>query len=570
MANKYFSITGDDSTGDGSASNPWKLPPGQKGESHGWTPSAGDTIYLKRGDTWDLHANSGVGALDFDWVGTAASPITYTSYYNSDGSDDVAKEKPHLYGLYETIGLSWTSEASNIYKATLGMSTTVDIKRCFFDDIGKKIASGSGTVSESTPWYHDAAADILYVYTPSNDPTADYNSILVPAAQSSYSGLLYFVNISGNIIVNNLKLTGGIWYGATVVATSTTSMSNITINNCDFYSHGISGVFARGNTDNASISGLKVLNSIFNSKRNADENLGSDAHNGPAADGVTVKDNITNTLIENCTFTDYIHDGVNFSNNNYPTRINKNSIVRNCRFIVDQCDYMRAIGVAESTEDAVSNIYFYNNYIYKQMVRSRLDATNVYFHNNIFVKSSWNGLIPDNRGESVRVYKTTTTYPKYIYIYNNIFINGTDPAILLEVNNANMPENTVYIYNNILLNNDTDNGYQIFLSEISAHNIGNQTISNNLLYKSGITNLIDNDGVSESISTYEASNSNANNNISVDPILDDSYFPSSISPCLDAGMAPLSKFDAYSRPNYGNHIGAVWPRINTSKIRRNV
>jgi hypothetical protein len=204
------------------------------------------------------------------------------------------------------------------------------------------------------------------------------------------------------------------------------------------------------------------------------------------------------------------------------------------------------------------------------MVRSRLDATNVYFHNNIFVKSSWNGLIPDNRGESVRVYKTTTTYPKYIYIYNNIFINGTDPAILLEVNNANMPENTVYIYNNILLNNDTDNGYQIFLSEISAHNIGNQTISNNLLYKSGITNLIDNDGVSESISTYEASNSNANNNISVDPILDDSYFPSSISPCLDAGMAPLSKFDAYSRPNYGNHIGAVWPRINTSKIRRNV
>jgi hypothetical protein len=204
------------------------------------------------------------------------------------------------------------------------------------------------------------------------------------------------------------------------------------------------------------------------------------------------------------------------------------------------------------------------------MVRSRLDATNVYFYNNIFVKSSWNGLIPDNRGEAIRVYKTTTTYPKNVNILNNVFLNGTDPAILLEVNNANMPLGTVNISNNIIANNDADNGYQLFLSEISAHNVGNQIVRNNLLYKSGVTNLIDDDGVGTSIDSYESANSNASNNITSNPLLDDDFYPSSISPCLDAGMPPYSHYDAYSRLNYGNHIGAVWPKINTSKIRRNV
>ena len=59
------------------------------------------------------------------------------------------------------------------------------------------------------------------------------------------------------------------------------------------------------------------------------------------------------------------------------------------------------------------------------------------------------------------------------------------------------------------------------------------------------------------------------NNITTDPLLDDNYFPhAGYSPVINAGTTPPSNFDAYGRPNYGLHIGAVWPYVATSKTRR--
>ena len=63
------------------------------------------------------------------------------------------------------------------------------------------------------------------------------------------------------------------------------------------------------------------------------------------------------------------------------------------------------------------------------------------------------------------------------------------------------------------------------------------------------------------------------NNIKADTnsLLDSQFKPLSSSPCLEAGTSPLeSDFDLYGRPNKGNHIGAVWPDINTSTVRRKV
>ena len=70
------------------------------------------------------------------------------------------------------------------------------------------------------------------------------------------------------------------------------------------------------------------------------------------------------------------------------------------------------------------------------------------------------------------------------------------------------------------------------------------------------------------VTEMETNYAGAANNLNIEPEVDDQGFPASTSPCLNAGTVPLSKFDAYSRPNWGNHIGAVWPRINTNKKRR--
>jgi len=92
------------------------------------------------------------------------------------------------------------------------------------------------------------------------------------------------------------------------------------------------------------------------------------------------------------------------------------------------------------------------------------------------------------------------------------------------------------------------------------------TSKNNCIV-SGTLGISRNDTTSRTFSEYVSDVSDTGS-ISSDPLLDDNGFPASTSPCLNAGAAPLSQYDAYSRPNYGNHIGAVWPKINTSKTRR--
>lgn len=73
-ATKYISWSlGSDSNNGNSTATPYKTAPGMRGSTHGWTPSAGDTIVFRGGDTWPSSCYQWL----ITWSGTAPSRITY-------------------------------------------------------------------------------------------------------------------------------------------------------------------------------------------------------------------------------------------------------------------------------------------------------------------------------------------------------------------------------------------------------------------------------------------------------------------------------------------------------------
>src|SRR5210317_2250335 len=156
-------------------------------------------------------------------------------------------------------------------------------------------------------------------------------------------------------------------------------------------------------------------------------------------------------------------------------------------------------------------------------------------------------------------------------IHNCISINNAKGVNLAGVLNY---ENRVF--NNTLINNDS--GVWITRSEqchiynniIIDSTIGiDGDVANEALYGNNVfiedVNLLYNNGTN-----IVGSISLSSTDILADPLLDDSYLPASTSPCLNAGTSLISRYDAYSKPNWGNHIGAVWPTVKTNNERRDL
>lgn len=175
-----------------------------------------------------------------------------------------------------------------------------------------------------------------------------------------------------------------------------------------------------------------------------------------------------------------------------------------------------------------------------------------------------------------------------ISVYNNIFTrngNGAtgaavSPCILFGFAGSTTPgnahQNNLTFLNNIFYDCE---GMFWFIDDIAS--ITGLLIDHNLYWNSNGVYASNawHAGQMTGGSTYStfaawqatgasALNSPDKNGKNEDPLLDDLFNPSTYSPCLNAGETPLYKIDIYSKLNYGPHIGACWPHINTRKTRR--
>jgi hypothetical protein len=176
-----------------------------------------------------------------------------------------------------------------------------------------------------------------------------------------------------------------------------------------------------------------------------------------------------------------------------------------------------------------------------------LGATDCEVYNNIFI----------NQNSGIALTTHPTAEPERNLIYNNTFIDNHGVGIWVK----NLTNTTNVIKNNIFANFNVDEveTYEGYSNDAAAQ----QTFSDNLFH-----------GFVDGPHKYNAAGPTPTgamiltDNIRVDPLLGDNSFPSLDSPAINAGVTTLSNFDAYGRPNTGNHIGAVWPPIETNKKRR--
>jgi len=206
-------------------------------------------------------------------------------------------------------------------------------------------------------------------------------------------------------------------------------------------------------------------------------------------------------------------------------------------------------------------------------------GTDLYFYNNIidgYNKTTYAGSPTSGKLSAIRLGATNTagTTNDSFRVYNNLFMNdgeGNAATAAITFGFGHIGIDTLEIKNNIFIDCS-----QFFLINDTV-TITGALIDNNLYYLTSgdytnhwnMVNVGADGNNYDSFSAWQGSSLSPDaNGLNEDAILDDSYYPASTSPCLNAGTIPLSPYDAYSRPNWGNHIGAVWPKINTSKKRR--
>jgi hypothetical protein len=161
-----------------------------------------------------------------------------------------------------------------------------------------------------------------------------------------------------------------------------------------------------------------------------------------------------------------------------------------------------------------------------------LGGTNIEVYNNFGI------------GNKVGIYASSPSPNININIYNNTFLECFDTLIRIRY--------------------ATDATDITFANNILTGSVGTEDIINNEV----ATDIVMNNNMFWDASGGYVSQADLGNDLYDDPGLDANYFPSFNSPVVDAGTTKLSDFDTYGRPNSGNHIGAVWPYIATSRVRR--
>ena len=229
----YFSFsTGDDSTGDGSYSNPWKnfhLSP--LAATNAIEP--GTRIYFKRGDTWEN--NQGV---NIDSPGTEADPIVIDAY--GDPGDPL----PCFRGS-SLVAETWTNLSGNVWYIPLYSGVT-DPGTVMIDRnavLNKSTTSNPATLNAGQ-W--KAASGNLYIrLTDNSDPNG--HDVYTPQSNQwngQYGGLITNTNIAVFLHINNIRVEAA--QAKAVVFNAT----DCEVNDCEMFYSGRDGLLFNGYTPN--------------------------------------------------------------------------------------------------------------------------------------------------------------------------------------------------------------------------------------------------------------------------------------------------------------------------------
>lgn len=541
MADVYIDPSYTGGSNDGSFATPWTDFP---------SFVSGNNYYIKRGEI--IHSPTRPAIFNL-------SNILIGAYYDNGGTpahdDNTTLPRPVLTSyksttntgdFVETSGGSneWVLDSGSEKCVLLGLTRLGDRHSPNWTERVEDSWGGPGDVGGTFDtfgqWnYKNATTDELVIYS-ENNPVTDYTEVFYggstgAAASDGFRIVASSGNIS-NITIENINFKND-FHGLKLYV-NTYSGDNIIIRN-NIFEHCYVGVWLYQD-DPGFVTNCQVINNEFYECGNVAIRMGEGlpglyiAHNkiyntggceGIGAIYGKAGKNVSEGAIIEYNLVDGIYDTKSYwlgeNHGYYLESESTNNIIR----------YNIALNVAGGAGVHVN----------------AGDVNNVVHHN--IVMNSLRGL---SNNDALPMYSSGVEF------LNNTCI-GVDTG--LSIYRANTSDTgTLTVKNNVFLLNPGSTS-AINLDAESDDTSGLLEEDNNIAYNCA-------DYMTRAGSTSGLQNTPGTNSQIVDPLIDDSGFPTSTSPCLNAGTAPASKFDAYSRPNSGNHIGAVWPLVNTSKKRK--
>jgi len=557
--------------------------------------TGGETLWLVPGKKV-----SGAGEFTFNDNGASADTIV------SSGTDFTASFKAG-----NVVRIKGTSEPSagvndtfvtvaSVTSTTLtlaagggslaGSSTgadagNVELQACYNNgNISKNFMTGATATNPAyIKGYNDGSGDnpIICGANYGNEDQAGGKWLIAPSADGGY---FWFENIDWEGASNSEFIELG---DENTTAADMDLASNVTIKNCNFRNvnkpgdNGTSAILIDAGNN------INIINCTFDNIRS--RTAGSDSV------AIRFATHTKNSLVQSCTFTDIGGDGIAVSivdgDSDYDI---SNNIIENCTFQISSPyqyrDYMGNVVTAPSYGDycgengidakggGSGNII--RNCIFKHFRKgtSTLDQTGgpgqaLTFHEGASGYDIYNNLIEDcTQGLTIGA-PTAGDMEFYGSFHNNIIRHGNNNGTPLTYDSGVIigmtlgQTDNLEIYNNIFDLTDPATT-TIFACGTSAQDIRAGTVIKNNIFMNG-GNFTEGSGtieptasnncyynLDEAVPLYLTDASD----IEADPLLDDNYNLRPGSPCIGAGVKPLSSYDYSGKYLASSHydIGAIW------------
>ena len=429
-----------------------------------------DSIFFKRDDTWVVTSSS--DALVIDRSGTSGHVIYFGAYDTG--------AKPIITGRTSVTGWNtaenWTNVSGNIWSMTTDIISNVfsdnNRGRIWLDGVEVAKAESTTIPTSSLKWTHNGQT--LYVYSVGN-PSGVYSNI-ESIGTNNYSVYctndyitIKYLDIRGS---GNCFLLSGADYN--------------TIDSCLIGRDvGTSGLYIYNSNDGV------VKDCVFNTYDTIydiyDQRVNTE-------DGIIVVQTCGDWDIYDNQFTNWGHACFEIVNGgNYPVT---NILLHDNYMTAPNIDYSRGFTYnihSSTTQGTCTGNEYYNNYIYRTTICNQISGDGLKMYCNIIdsVKSNTYHKTYEqyNMVGSGLVLSSYSGYVNNNEIYNNVIMNCYDPGILFPGGNSYEIEDN-YIKNNILFNNDDVSDYQLYIEFDNPGLILENVIQYNLLYKSGVTDVV--------------------------------------------------------------------------------
>lgn len=364
MATYYVKNSGDDLLDGLSDSTAWASL-SKANSAH----SGGDTVLFKQGDTWRVTPYNYLRPK----AGSLGAITTFSSY--TDGGSGAGKKPMFLGSKSEMLVSDWTNVSGNLWENS-DPDFSTQVGNIIFNSeasCGIRVLTSTTDVNSQGKFFWDPVTYKLTLYSTSN-PATYYTSIecaLYINPSIIYIGSRSYVTIDG------LELK----YGARhAISVSATSVSNITIKNCNisYIGGGRSGTLRLGNGIEFWGGGTNILIEKNNISQIYDSGITNQYMSGSA----TV--------------------------NNFVVRYN----------IIDKCEMGVEFWQWTTTGGSVTNVYFQNNTFANSGYGWCNGQRNGNYHGDAFYASFMDNISPLNN----------------IYVRNNIFYNSLRYGLYLTQN----------------------------------------------------------------------------------------------------------------------------------------